>query len=1107
MEGEREASAQVIFSIPVKHLIARKRPLVNPESASITTLHGRWLLIARTTWLVLVVLTLGVFITSAPARFVQHQTDDIVIEVALLSVYVGIAAVIFWRKSKDGMALFVSLFLVMWGATLSPSWDALVESESSWHLPVSLLRSLGPLSFLLFLYLFPDGRFVPRWTRTLVVALIALMVVAKPFGPLMLPDPLSFILWVGFLVAGVAAQIYRYRRISGPVQRQQTKWVVFGLTAMSLGLLVSGLMSELFPSLHRSGVQQSLYELISGSVAVFSLLLLPVSIGIAILRSQLFDIDLLINRALVYGALTVSIIGLYVLGVGALSRLLQTQSNLAVSILALLIVAALIRPLRRGLQRGANRLIRPERSPPADSSAAPKLPTTELSQSQEATLHTPMRPENAPNTTLHGQRLVLARAVWVAVALLTVGLFVAGIPVEFAQLQLGCPTPACASSGQMTPVELRLVEDLGLSRNFFAAYGVALEVVFAGVYAAVAALIFWRKSTDRLALFVALALLAFGTATHPSTMNHLTAAYPVWRLPVAALHFVGSASFSLFLYLFPDGRFVPRWTRWVALVWIAWLLPRYWFPDWPPSGSDTWLAWPNSAVWLGALGTAVYAQVYRYRRVSNRVQRQQTKWVVFGIGMALTGFLSVNVVVSAVGLPAPASAGALATLMVGAALMYGALLLIPLSIGIAILRHHLFDIDILINRTLVYGALTVSVVGIYVLVVGYLGALFRMAGGQANLAISVLATGLVALLFQPLRGRLQRGVNRLMYGPGRDDPYAVLSRLGQRLEATLAPEAVLPTIVATVKESLKLPYTAIALKHADADAFAVAAASGIPVDDVLHLPLVYQNETVGQLLLAPRAPGEAFSAADQRLLDDLAHQAGVAVHAVRLTTDLQRLAADLQRSRESLVTTREEERRRLRRDLHDGLGPTLASLAQRLDTARILVPRDPDAAVALLGDLKAQVKATITDIRQLVYALRPPALDELGLVSAIREHIAHYDQPNGLHVSIDAPERLPPLPAAVEVAAYRIVLEALTNVARHAHAQTCRIRLDLTEAPALCLEITDDGGGLPPDYHAGVGLTSMRERAAELGGECRIEPGPTQGTQVWARLPLPPLEE
>jgi len=255
------------------------------------------------------------------------------------------------------------------------------------------------------------------------------------------------------------------------------------------------------------------------------------------------------------------------------------------------------------------------------------------------------------------------------------------------------------------------------------------------------------------------------------------------------------------------------------------------------------------------------------------------------------------------------------------------------------------------------------------------------------------------------------------------------------------------------------------------------------------------------LLLAPRAPGESFSSADRRLLDDLAREAGVAIYAVRLTTNLQRMTEDLQRSREHLVNTREEERRRIRRDLHDGLGPTLASLSQLIDTARILVKRDPDAVVTLLGDVKDQIKLTITDIRRLVYALRPPVLDELGLVSAISEHIGRYNQPNGLEVLINAPDRLPLLPAAVEVAAYHIALEAVTNVARHAQARNCRIRLSLESG--LCLEITDDGDGLPADFHAGVGLTSMRERAAELGGEFKIESRPAHGTRVWVRLPLP----
>jgi signal transduction histidine kinase len=202
-----------------------------------------------------------------------------------------------------------------------------------------------------------------------------------------------------------------------------------------------------------------------------------------------------------------------------------------------------------------------------------------------------------------------------------------------------------------------------------------------------------------------------------------------------------------------------------------------------------------------------------------------------------------------------------------------------------------------------------------------------------------------------------------------------------------------------------------------------------------------------------------------------------------------------------LVTAREEERRRLRCDLHDGVGPTLASLAQRLDAARLMVPRDPDSAVTLLGDLKGQVRATIADIRRLVYALRPPVLDEFGLVSAIREHAMSYNQSDDLQVLIEAPDDLPPLPAAVEVAAYRIALEALTNVARHAQARTCHIRLEHRTRGTFCLEITDDGQGLPENYRAGVGLTAMRERAAELGGRCTVEPRQPYGTRVSVHLP------
>jgi signal transduction histidine kinase len=408
-------------------------------------------------------------------------------------------------------------------------------------------------------------------------------------------------------------------------------------------------------------------------------------------------------------------------------------------------------------------------------------------------------------------------------------------------------------------------------------------------------------------------------------------------------------------------------------------------------------------------------------------------------------------------------------------------------------RCRALDVNLLINRALVYGLLAAIIVGIYLLVVRYASVVPDAELGE--LAIVLLVPGLIVFLAQPVRHRLQRGVNQLMYGEG-DDPYAVLADLGTRLQAALAPEAVLETIVETVAQELRLPYVAITIKQGDEFVLAAAYGSLMGAGDPSILPLVYQGATSGQLLVAPHDPDQSFSAADWRVLEGIARQAGAAAHGVRLT-------ADLQCSRERLVTAREEERRRLQRDLHDGLGPGLASLTLKLDTARNLLAHDPAAASALLTELKAQTQAIVVDIRRLVYDLRPLALDQLGLVCAIREYAASLSEPDELQVSIEAPEQLPPLPAAVEVVAYRIVQEALTNVARHADACTCTIRFLLDNTPSLLyLEIRDDGRGLPPNYRAGMGMNSMRERAAELGGTCVIASLPAGGTLVWARLPL-----
>ena len=215
------------------------------------------------------------------------------------------------------------------------------------------------------------------------------------------------------------------------------------------------------------------------------------------------------------------------------------------------------------------------------------------------------------------------------------------------------------------------------------------------------------------------------------------------------------------------------------------------------------------------------------------------------------------------------------------------------------------------------------------------------------------------------------------------------------------------------------------------------------------------------------------------------------------------MTAELARSREELVSAREEERRRLRRDLHDELGPTLASVAMRIEAAAELVDRDPEAAKAMLAALRDEVGDSVADIRRVVYALRPPQLDELGLLGAIRECAARVAESNGgVDVRLEVPDRLRPLPAAVEVATFRIVQEALVNTARHAQASSCSVRVEANGV--LEFEVSDDGVGLRDGRRSGVGLASMRERASELGGTCTFESAPSGGTVVRARLPLPP---
>ena len=472
---------------------------------------------------------------------------------------------------------------------------------------------------------------------------------------------------------------------------------------------------------------------------------------------------------------------------------------------------------------------------------------------------------------------------------------------------------------------------------------------------------------------------------------------------------------------------------------------------------------------LGSLA----ALAVRYRR-GPAGKRDQLRWLLIAVGLLVVSFALV---------------GGAAVALAGNLLGLVAIPLVPLSVGVAVLRRRLGGAEVAVRRSLVYGWLLAAGLAVYAGVVLVLDAVLR---GHAQPVATLAAAGAVAVLYQPLRLRLQRAAERMLYGD-RGDPYAVLTGLGRRLQAAGSAEQTLPETVETIAAALRLPYVAVELPG-DRPARPTAAHGTSPGPEPLVVPLIHGGDAVGRLVVARRDTREDLTAAERRLLADLGRQVAVAAHAVLLDRALRR-------SRERLVVGREEERRRLRRDLHDGLGPALAGVALGVDAARNMLRTDPHSADALLAELKDETLGCVGEVRRIVEDLRPPALDELGLLPALTAFVDRLStRDDALRVAVHAPDPLPPLPAAVEVAAYRIATEAMTNVARHAHARSCLLRLEVGQD--LTVEVRDDGVGMPAGRLAGVGLPSMTERAAELGGHCVVARLDGGGTQVMAHLPL-----
>lgn len=400
---------------------------------------------------------------------------------------------------------------------------------------------------------------------------------------------------------------------------------------------------------------------------------------------------------------------------------------------------------------------------------------------------------------------------------------------------------------------------------------------------------------------------------------------------------------------------------------------------------------------------------------------------------------------------------------------------LPLAVGYAIVGRGLYDISTAANRTLVWITISATIFAVFAVIIGGAGELIP----GSHEWLRWLAAALVAAVILPLRDQLQRLVNRVTYGRW-DDPQVILGALGQRLAASADVPRLLGELTTELADSLGLADVAIT------DSFGTVVAGGPTIGDET-LPLVAYGRTVGSLHFATPLD---LRPSHRVMLNNLASHLGAVMYAGGVT-------ADLQRARERLVLAREEERRRLRRDLHDGLGPALAGHLLQIELIAASI-KETSPERLQLEELSSDIRGTVGDVRRVVEGLRPPALDEVGLIAALTQATRRVLAAAGVQSGVRG-THVRALPAAVEVAAYRIVTEAATNCAKHARAERCCIEVTVTDTDLL-LEIRDDGIGLGPGSSSGHGLQTMRERAEELGGNLSVDG--SHGTTVRAAIPL-----
>jgi signal transduction histidine kinase len=647
-------------------------------------------------------------------------------------------------------------------------------------------------------------------------------------------------------------------------------------------------------------------------------------------------------------------------------------------------------------------------------------------------------------------------------------------------------------------------------------------VTFIAAFATVGALLVWKRPANPIGWLLSASGLSYALATTGLVLLQFPEAR-AWGNWLGWMFFAG-AGFAVFvLLLFPTGSLPSR--RWRPVAWAAgigaatWALGNAFAPISLASSSPNPIGMAGPAgrifdvlaraglVLVAATGlAAIVSLVLRYRR-ARAVEREQVKWLVYAGGLIVVAALAVTPIEKVLG------SGSNAANNLENAVSTGAFALVPIAIGIAIFRYHLYDIDVVINKTLVYGALAVFITGVYVAIVVGIGSLAQR-GARPSLALSVAATAVVAIAFQPVRAWVQRLANRLVYGR-RATPYQVLADFAGRMTGAYAAEDLLPRMARILAEGTAATRADVWLKSGEmfhdgatwpADApplpparVTAADVPAYPAADRI-LPVRYEGEVLGALSVSKR-PGEALTPTEDRLLADLAGQVGLVLKNAGLREQLLERLEEIRASRLRLVAAQDAERRRIERNIHDGAQQQLVALAIKLSITESMIGTDTEGEREMLAELRRDAAGAVRDLRDLARGIYPPLLASKGLVAALEAQAAKAPVPTSV-----AAEGVGRYPQDLEAAVYFCVLEALQNVAKYAGATRADVRL-AGSGHELTFEVADDGAGFDQGTRGhGTGLQGMADRLHAHGGSLDVRSAPGAGTTIVGWLPSPVLE-